>query len=396
MIADLLDSGLYEIENKTPANEDNSLEKLRLRYLPVASEYPKCKSSNFIKKTASTRTIIDVLGNQPIEITLVKQRYKCSCGKTFTLKDDTDYPDRMHITKETSDKLGTMILEDADLSITQAGEMFGVGRTTASEALHQKIKELSDQTFSVVSCVKISYIPFYFTNKERCAIAGIDRFGKRFLLDIIDEYSEDRLSRFFPKTEPFKNDISVSFCKLDSDITSTVQSYYSIDVGIVHRCVSDFIEKARGKVGEPLYAEKYDALAELERAMFSQYPVQFGMIFSDWQSNLTPTLQDALRPFIDTVNGFFQECAVTTMHSKKDTTFKKLMEIISKQRKDRTNFDTMVFRLLYANKAALATPNGPHIWKSINSMMTPVAGSMSEFGVDIDRLYEEVVAKVLP
>ena len=85
MIADLLDSGLYEIENKTPANEDNPLEKLRLRYLPVASECPKCKSSNFIKKTASTRTIIDVLGNQPIEITVVKQRYKCSCGKLSLL-----------------------------------------------------------------------------------------------------------------------------------------------------------------------------------------------------------------------------------------------------------------------------------------------------------------------
>lgn len=72
------------------------------------------------------------------------------------------------------------------------------------------------------------------------------------------------------------------------------------------------------------------------------------------------------------------------------------MEIISKQRRDRINFDTMVFRLLYANKAALATSNGPHIWNSINSMMAPVSGSMSEFGVDIDLLYKEVVEKARP
>ncbi|MBE6552907.1 MAG: transposase family protein [Ruminococcaceae bacterium] len=391
MIADLLDSGLYEIENKTPANEDNPLEKLRLRYLPVASECPKCKSSNFIKKTASTRTIIDVLGNQPIEITVVKQRYKCSCGKTFTLKDDTDYPDRMHITKETSDKLGTMILGDADLSITQAGEMFGVGRTTASKALHQKIKELADQTFSVAPCVKISYIPFYFTNKERCAIAGIDRFGTAFLLDIIDEYSEERLSRFFPKTDSFKNDISVSFCKLDSTVTQAIRTHNSADVGIVHRCVSDYIEKAREKVGDALYAEKYDVLADLERVMFSQPSVQFGLIFSDWKAALSSEVRDALSSFIETVNTFFQECTVTTMHPKKDTSFKKLREIITKFRKDRTNFDTMVFRLLYANKTAMSTPNGPHIWNSINSMMAPVTGGMSEFGVDIDALYEEIL-----
>ncbi len=391
MIADLLDSGLYEIENRIPASESNPIEKLRLRYLPTASECPKCKSLDIIKKNLSARTVIDVLGNQPIEITIVKQRYKCSCGKTFTLKHDTDYPDRMRITKETSNKLGTMILEDADLSITQAGEIFGVGRTTASEALHKKIKELSNQTFSVAPCVKISYIPFYFANKERCAIAGVDKFGKRFLLDIIDEYSEDGLSHFFPKTDSFKNDISVSFCKLDSDITSMVQSYYSIDVGIIHRCVSALMEKARGKADDPLYAEKYDALADLERAMFSQCPVQFSWVFSDWQSNLRSTLQDALRPFMDTINRFFQECTVTTTHPKKDTAFKKLMEIISKQRKDRTNFDTMAFRLLYANKAALSTPNGPHIWNSINSMTVPVSGRITDFGVDIDILHEEIL-----
>lgn len=296
MIDNLLKSGLYEVETRVPASKSGTIEKLYIRYLPQPQNCPKCGSPKIIKKTLSRRVIIDIQGNQPIEVTITKQRYKCQCGKTFIMKDESDYPERIHISKDASDLLGTMLLEEPDLSITQASEILGVGRTTASEALHQKIKDLKGQTFSVAPCIKISYIPFFFTNKERCAIAGIDSSGKSFLLDIIDEYSDTRLSRFFPKTYPFKNDISVSFCKLDSDITSTVQSYYSIDVGIVHRCVSDFIEKARGKVGEPLYAEKYDALADLERTIFSQCPLQFGMVFRDWQSNLTSTLQDALRP----------------------------------------------------------------------------------------------------
>ena len=73
--------------------------------------------------------------------------------------------------------------------------------------------------------------------------------------------------------------------------------------------------------------------------------------------------------------------------------FKKLIEIISKQRRDRTDFDTMVFRLLYANKASLASPNGLHIWNMITSMAVPSVGSITEFGVDIDMLYEEICRK---
>jgi hypothetical protein len=300
----------------------------------------------------------------------------------------------MHITKKTSDTLGTMLLEDADLSICQAAEMFGVGRTTASEALHQKLEELSDQTFSVMPCVKISYLPFHFANKERCAVAGIDCFGKRFLLDILDVYSATRLPDFFPKTDDFKNDIAVSFCKLDSEVAGAIQAYYSMDVGIIHQCISAFMKQSRGKVGEPLYAEKYDALAALELAMFSMSSIHFVQIFADWRNALDPVLRDSLRPFIDTIIEFLRECTVTTVHPKQNTTFKKLMEIISKQRRDRTDFDTMVFRLLYANKAALASPNGPHIWNMITSMTAPAVGSITEFGVDIDMLYDELVLKV--
>lgn len=389
MLSDLLNSGLYEVEERIYTSQSNPLEKIRLRYLPVPAKCPRCDSSKIIKKKLSFRTVIDMNGNQPIEVTIIKQRYKCECGKTFTQKDPIDYPDRTRITQDVFNTLGTMILENADLSITQAGEMFGVGRTTASEALHQKLKELSDQIFSTAPCIKISYIPFSFTNKERCAVAGIDQYGRKLLLDILDEYSEERLLKFFPKTDSFKKNIQASFCKLDLSATETIRQHYIHDVGIIHRCISAFMKESCGKIGEPLYAEKYDALAALECAMFLQGNSDFWKIFYDWKFSLSVDLEDALQPFLNTMNQFMQECTVTTSYNQKDTSFKRLMEIITKQRRDRVNFDSMVFRLLYANKTALSTPNGPHIWNSINSMMAPVAGRMTGFGVDIDQLYEE-------
>ena len=390
MIDNLLKSGLYEVETRVSASKSGTIEKLYIRYLPQPQECPRCGSPKIIKKTLSRHVIIDIQGNQPIEVTITKQRSKCQCGQTFIMKDESDYPERIHISKDASDLLGTMILEEPDLSITQAGEMLGVGRTTASEALHQKIKELRDQTFSVAPCIKISYIPFFFTNKERCAVAGIDSSGKSFLLDILDEYSVEQLSRFYPKTEVFRSDIQASFCKLASDITESLHNQYPIDIGILHRCISQLIKQARGNRYDALYTDRYDALYNLDQTMRHCTYNHFPTLFFDWQKSLSSDLKKSLQELIETVNSFLRECSVTTKYTEMDTSFTKLMKIISKQRKDRTTFDTMVFRLLYANQVALSSPNGPHIWNSINSMMAPIAGSMSEFGVDIDALYEDI------
>lgn len=79
MLEELLKSGKYEITEQVPVREAESIEKISLFYLPTATECPKCGSPNIIKKNLSRRSVIDIRGNQPVDVTIVKQRYKCAC-----------------------------------------------------------------------------------------------------------------------------------------------------------------------------------------------------------------------------------------------------------------------------------------------------------------------------
>ncbi len=399
MIADLLRSGLYqEIENLTTHKTDlaeknsNPLSRIALRYLPEAKQCPRCQSPNIVKKTISKRVVLDIIDNRPIEVTILKQRYKCkNCGHTFVVKDALDYPEHMHVTTAALDRFATQILDDPEIVISTFGEQFQIGRTTISEAVQKKIQELSKQTSSVAPCIYIYYVPFYFTGKERCAIVGVDENECELLLDILEEYSPRGLESFFPKTYGFKDDIELLFCKLEAIFVKLIREQFKTDVAILRSCIQKELQKAKEDQEDGLYNKKLDALYNLKFLIEKSGEMRFRYDFVEWFENLTEPLQQSFKPLFQAFLECIKEDANIVNYYTYEPSMKKLMEIISKYRKDHASFTTMAFRLLYANRVALSSPNGSQIFRSISSMMAPTSGSMTAFGVDINRLYEEVI-----
>ena len=101
MLKQFLDSGRYEEIDLSPLDREcrsNSIPQVILRYLPEATECPRCHSTHIRRKDLCKRTVIDMWGEKAVEVTITKQQYLCQnpeCKKSFHTEDELDYPKEM-------------------------------------------------------------------------------------------------------------------------------------------------------------------------------------------------------------------------------------------------------------------------------------------------------------
>jgi len=393
MLQELLDSGHYEIQEITTPSERNQLGKVVVQSLTEATSCPNCHSTRIKRKGKHSRTMIDIFDEKAFQVQIVKQRYKCNvCNKTFFPTIENDYPTNRQITTKVLKRLETTILTTPTLSISKAAEQFGVGRTVASKILKKKIQELKAMTKSIHPCLIINFVPFSFSGKERCAVTGVTEIGEKLLLDFWPDYSQNSITLFLSKTTAFFDNIEIVFCKPDHQIISHAKMAFSCDVAIIHRFFQKAIETSKNDTGDGTYIRKVVLLEHiLEIFKKAKSRTEFLVSYSNWFSNLSTFEQNIVSPFYKETQPYIQEYAIATEYDPKDTECDKLLKIISKFRKDNSDFDSMVFRLLYANEATMNSPNGSIVMYSINHMNLPVTKRINNFGIDIDLLYRSEI-----
>lgn len=400
MLQQLLDSGQYEVLSDLPLPDrecrSGSIPQVILRYRPEAIECPGCHSSQIRRKGTYKREVIDMWGEKAVDVTIIKQKYLCEnpeCKKSFHVEDELDYPKEMRISNDVLDAIDTYILQHPNMSTSQIASRFGVGRTVVSQILKRRVQELQEQTVSLHPCILLCFIPFSFHGRECCAVAGIDEHREKYLLNIYRNHSPHLIGDIANKSTHFINDVETCFCKPEPSFIQGIKSEfhgYNCDpaIAILHHCIEKQIQIL---IKDSPNCHIIGQLDELKRLLGTPNSKKFPNAFRIWCCNLSCEDQTYLKPFIETVDNCLAEYANTTEYDPEETDFSRLLKLIQKFINDNATFDTMLYRLLYSVPSAVTPSNSTVLYHCMNHMYDPVAGSLVDFGVNIDRLYDEIL-----
>ena len=140
--------------------------------------------------------------------------------------------------------------------------------------------------------------------------------------------------------------------------------------------------------------KKFNALDELKEVVCLNYNKKpYFAAFEEWEEknlNSDPALDAQLRPLYNEIMSLKEECWVGTGHRPWEPEFTFLLDIIGKREYNNSSFESMRFRLLYANKAATNTLDGDKILRYVQNVYEPIEGPIRSFGVDIKKLYNEI------
>lgn len=399
MLKQFLDSGRYEASDLSqldPERRSDSIPQVELWYRPEVTESPRCHSTHIRRKDLCKRTVIDMWGEKAVEVTITKQQYLCQnpeCKKSFHVEDELDYPKEMRISNDVLDAIEAYILQHPNMSASQIAPKFGVGRTVVSQIIKRRVQELQNQTVSLHPCILLCFIPFSFHGRECCAVAGIDEHEEKYLLNIYRNHSSNVIEDIANKSSQFAFPVDACFCKPEPSfihcIKSEFQGYLSDpDVAILHHCIEKQIQILI-KNSPDWYM--IGQIEELKQILGTPSSKNFPSRFATWCRNLNCEEQTYLQPFIDNVYACLDEYAHSTEYGAEETDFSRLLKLIQKYVNDNATFDTMCYRLLYSVPSAVTPSNSTVLYHCMNHMYHPVTGCLVDFGVRIDRLYEEIM-----
>ncbi len=161
--------------------------KLNIR--PVATDIfcPNCsETALIIKKDLARHTVYDVFCGEPVEVEVVRQRYRCrGCGCTFTSSGDP-YTLKSHVT-----------------------QAFG-------DFLSQKMLKL---VISLQQCYRLIFYPFKYEKQIRCCVCGTGDADRNVILGIIDDYSADSIRNFI-NAKISSSAVMTVFCALIPNIVT--------------------------------------------------------------------------------------------------------------------------------------------------------------------------------
>lgn len=365
----------------------------------VPSECPHCHSNNVRRKgkQLKKRHILHTVNGRLQKTILIRPRCECrDCKKTFYPHTEEEF-DNKNLSDQAADIIANTVLEHPETSISKIAKdirrQTGKGSSSnVDRKVKKRYKELSD-AIQIASCYKLFYIPFKYRKNPRCyAIVGLNSTERKlYLLDILKDGSEKSLKKFYNKTQFFKDDVKLSLADLNRNTLDFVDLHYAGRAGVLTRITIERIKDYRGKCS-------YKALDALEKIITDDTTklTYYNEAFSKWKGKFItsdPTHPIELEKLYDEILAYQNECWIGTFHKPWEPEFTRLLDTIKIRERSNESFEFMAFRLMYANRAAVDSFEGKLVLHYALNIHEPIVAPIKFYGVDINKLYEEVCAE---
>lgn len=367
---------------------------------PVQCPNSDCHSTNIRKKgrLPNRRTMLHVKNGKLIRTVLVRQRYECRDCKTTFYPSSPLLDDNTPFTTEAEDMISNNILEHPENTVHKLGESLksqsGISSSPAIDrVIKRRVQDLS-KAVQIIPCNKLFCIPFkYKTKTSCCAFVGLNTTEKRmFLLDILPDSSPDEIKIFFDKIYHFKDNTKLFLTDLNDKLLSSIKTYYTGRAGVLTGYIWKRIDSFREKyVAIDNERKALESLREVVSAYHTEKYYYEELL--DWESmylGSDPILKLHLKPLYDEIMSLKKECWIGAEHRPWEIEFTLLLETLRICDRNNMSFDFMVFRLLYANRAATGSLDGGKVLQYVQNLHIPVEGVIRSFGVDINELFAEV------
>ena len=406
------------------------------------SKCPKCNSENICSKGTNTTEFISVDENGHFVIRHWKRnRILCKCCAKTSWPIGFDVDKQKELDTQTYQRLADSwatnpFLTTRNLAIdsqsTETGKNVSISKSTIDRIVKSRMEEMSSH-IEYIPCSTIYYLSYrYKTNKDKlepnsiCAVVGIDEVnGPVYLLDLLPQYNKKEIEKLHQNEAFIENVPEISLCKLNSPIITHLKQFRKKDPGVIYDYLYKDLDKIRRKyngirvrsqnfhadhikrlrkagytyddiINEIEQLQDFDTWEEINKLINlfknkQHYSVkEFTENLKDWfenfyyDSDFPWDMQEEVKKLLEPIIKHSKNCYIGAPY-KWEPEFSMLQALLTQFAQTPTKFDTLRFRLLYANRVA-AQNRFPQMIITCDKMITPIS---VRFGFDIKELYAD-------
>lgn len=390
MKADILDLSKYEILED--ALNRNGFRKLNITPVSPVVICSNCnETEEIVKKDLTRHTVYDIFSKEPIEVVVVRQRYRCNaCGCTFTSTGDP-YPPKSHVTQEFGAFLSQKMLQDTSLTYTAVKDLYGISQTYISEALGLYAKEMDKLIISMQECYRLIFYPFEYEKKIRCCICGTDDGDRNVILGILDDYSIESIKSFINTKVTNASEIMTVFCALIPGVVGMLHNVLpDSEIVINPISIQRKIKTISVDTGDGFYNAKIGLLNKLKELMEKQYEnyTEFCNAYNQWKCAIPIELQPVLSEFVADISTCLQECYNASQYEENEFDISTVMSVISAFRKNNVPYGIMCLRILFVNPYVLSQVKASQYGNYMREAYRLKTFGIENYAIDIKMLQQ--------